>query len=339
MKRKLLIVRNSPLGDVAMTIPVVYSLAAAYPDMEICFLTKPFFAKLLINRPANLHVITTDFKGRHKGLGGFIRLLKELGKEKFTDVADFHDILRSWVIDAYMRLRGVRVKKVDKDRRNRISLIVDKQAQKPYIQRYADCLAKLGFEFPLTFKSLDLSAVKDPGIVVEQPAIGVAPFARYETKVYPAGLMHRVVDMLCKKGCSVYLFGGRGREQEIMERWAKTIEGCHNMAGRISIEQELLLMSQMQCMITMDSANHHLASLAGTRAISIWGGTVPFGGLMAYGQDTEDAICLGLDCQPCSLAGSESCMRKQKMECMAGIKPQAIVDKALQTISDSKRST
>lgn len=333
MKRKLLIIRNSALGDVAMTIPVVYSLAAAYPELEICFLTRPQFAKMLICPPANLRVIEVDYKVRYKGLSGTLKLLHKLGKEKFTDVADFHDILRSWVIDAYMRLRGARVSKVDKDRSSRISLIVDKQEQKPYIQRYVDCLAKLGFEFPLSFRSLDLSAVAAPAIEVRQPAIGVAPFARFETKAYPAGLMRQVVEMLCARGCSVYLFGGKGREQEVMERWARTIEGCHNVAGKTSIEQELLLMSRMQYMITMDSANHHLASLAGTRVISIWGGTVPYGGYMAYGQSAADAICRGLDCQPCSVSGSESCMRKQKMECLASISPQSIVAKTLEALS------
>lgn len=329
MKRKLLIIRNSALGDVAMTIPVAYSLAESHPELEICFLTRPFFAKLLINRPANIKVIEADFKGQYKGFWGLMRLLGRLGKEKFTDVADFHDILRSWIIDGYMRLRGARVAKVDKDRKQRINLIVDKQEQKPYIQRYVDVLNKLGLEFPLSFKSLDLSAVAAPGIEVKQPAIGVAPFARYDTKAYPAGLMRQVVETLCKNGCNVYLFGGKGREQEIMEHWAKTIDGCHNTAGRISIEQELLLMSQMRCMITMDSANQHLASLAGTRVISVWGATAPYGGFLAYGQKDSDAVFLGLKCQPCSVAGSETCARGNK-ECLNSIKPETIANKALQ---------
>lgn len=332
MKRKLLIVRNSALGDVAMAIPVVYSLAAAYPKLEICFLTRPAFSRLLINPPANVRVIAADFKDRYKGFGGMMNLLGLLGRENFTDVADFHDILRSWIIDAYLRLRGARVSKVDKDRKHRISLIVDKQEQRPYIQRYVDVLANLGFEFPLSFKRLDLSGIAAPDIEVRQPAVGVAPFARYETKVYPAGHMRQVLETLCANGCNVYLFGGKGREQEIMEHWARTINGCHNVAGKTSLEQELLLMSDMRCMITMDSANQHLAALAGTRVISVWGGTAPFGGYMAYGQKAADAIYLGLDCQPCSVSGSVSCPRKN-MQCLLGIKPQAIADKALQAIN------
>ena len=40
----------------------------------------------------------------------------------------------------------------------------------------------------------------------------------------------------------------------------------------------------------MDSANIHLASLVGTRVISIWLSTHPETGFYGYGQDMRDAI-------------------------------------------------
>ena len=39
----LLIIRFSALGDVAMTVPVIYSLAHQYPDVRITVLSKPSF--------------------------------------------------------------------------------------------------------------------------------------------------------------------------------------------------------------------------------------------------------------------------------------------------------
>ena len=41
-KDHLLIIRFSALGDVAMAVPVVYSLAQAYPQMRITVLSRPF---------------------------------------------------------------------------------------------------------------------------------------------------------------------------------------------------------------------------------------------------------------------------------------------------------
>jgi len=35
------------MGDVAMTIPVVYAFAKANPDIRISFLSKPFFKPII----------------------------------------------------------------------------------------------------------------------------------------------------------------------------------------------------------------------------------------------------------------------------------------------------
>ena len=41
----ILIMRFSAMGDVAMTVPVVYSLARQYPDVRITMLSKPLRAR------------------------------------------------------------------------------------------------------------------------------------------------------------------------------------------------------------------------------------------------------------------------------------------------------
>ncbi|MDE5805406.1 MAG: glycosyl transferase family 1, partial [Paramuribaculum sp.] len=115
MAKRLLTLRLSALGDVAMTIPAIYSLARRYPELQIDVVTRPFFARLFINRPANVSLIEADFSGSNKGIGGMWRLLKKLSKLHPDMVADLHNVLRTWQIDAWMRLRGVRVKMVDKN--------------------------------------------------------------------------------------------------------------------------------------------------------------------------------------------------------------------------------
>lgn len=103
-KKTILIIRTSALGDVAMCIPAVYSLAEDYPDLEIKVLTQPFFARLFVNAPANISFILTDWKGKHRGVRGIFRLLKELRRYHIDCVADLHNVLRSWIIDAYFLL-------------------------------------------------------------------------------------------------------------------------------------------------------------------------------------------------------------------------------------------
>ena len=102
MAKRLLTLRLSALGDVAMTIPAIYSLARRYPELQIDVVTRPFFARLFINRPANVSLIEADFTGSNKGIGGMWRLLKKLSKLHPDMVADLHNVLRTWQIDAWM---------------------------------------------------------------------------------------------------------------------------------------------------------------------------------------------------------------------------------------------
>lgn len=55
--RSVLISRFSALGDVAMTIPVVYSVCAANPGCDFYYLTRPLPASLMPEAPPNLHVL------------------------------------------------------------------------------------------------------------------------------------------------------------------------------------------------------------------------------------------------------------------------------------------
>ena len=93
--KKILIIRFSALGDIAMTVPVVYDLATQYPDLEITMLSREMARPLFERLPNNVHFIAADLKGRHKGLLGLCRLWRDAHLNDFDSIADFHDVLRS----------------------------------------------------------------------------------------------------------------------------------------------------------------------------------------------------------------------------------------------------
>lgn len=325
----ILVLRLSALGDVAMTLPVVYSAAAAYPDVRFTVVTRPFFSRLFINRPENVGVYAVDPKN-YAGVTGVTRLSRELARLHVTAVADLHNVLRTWMVDSYFRMRGVRVVMVDKGRTERRSALRSGRMQENFISRYVNVFSRLGLHFDLTFRSI-LPADAVAPIEVKQPAIGIAPFARYYTKTYPPEMMRHVVELLCAAGVNVYLFGGRGKEAAIMKEWAGEINGCSSVAGEFPIEEELVLMSKMQVMVSMDSANQHLASLTNTRVVTLWGATTPECGFSPYGQDSADSLVNHVDCQPCSVAGSVKCPKKH-FNCMRGLAAEAVADKILTII-------
>ncbi len=73
--RNILITRFSALGDVAMSIPVVYDICRTYPDCQFVMVTKRSVAGMFINTPGNLTVVGVELDN-YKGLGGITRLFK-----------------------------------------------------------------------------------------------------------------------------------------------------------------------------------------------------------------------------------------------------------------------
>jgi len=91
-------------------------------------------------------------------------------------------------------------------------------------------------------------------------------------------------------------------------------------------------MSYLDVMLSMDSANMHLASLVNTEVISIWGQTHPYAGFLGWKQLPVNTIqCEDLACRPCSVYGNKECYRKD-FACMNNILPETIINKILNCI-------
>jgi ADP-heptose:LPS heptosyltransferase len=100
----------------------------------------------------------------------------------------------------------------------------------------------------------------------------------------------------------------------------------------LGLKDELALMSKMQVMVTMDSANMHLASLVNVPVVSVWGPTHPHAGFYGLGQDPTNAVQLSLACRPCSVFGNKKCWRGDHA-CMQEITPKTIIEKIEKLIS------
>ena len=91
----ILIIRFSALGDVAMTVPVVYSLARQYPHVRITVLSKAFARPFFENIAPNVGFMEADVKKEYHGVKGLNTLYRRLTAKKFTAIADLHNVIRS----------------------------------------------------------------------------------------------------------------------------------------------------------------------------------------------------------------------------------------------------
>ena len=112
-----------------------------------------------------------------------------------------------------------------------------------------------------------------------------------------------------------------------MSNWETRFKQCINASAHAAgLLPELILMSHLDVMLSMDSANMHLASITGTKVVSVWGATHPYAGFMGWNQDEANAVQLPLPCRPCSVYGNKPC-RSNDYACLQGITPEMIADK------------
>ena len=335
---RLLITRFSAMGDVAMTVPVVHSLASQHPDMRITMLTKkelkPFFDWM----PANVEVLGVDLS-KFEGMLGLEKLFDELKRRKFDAMADFHDVLRTKYLRSRFKLSGVKTVKIDKGRDDKKGLLgkgMDTEALIPMTERYVETLKKLDLEVTLDFERAFDPREEDYTPVYSHVGrkragevwMGVAPFAAHESKIYPLPKMHEVVQALVNNDVHVFLFGAGEQEKSLLESWEgpNVMSVCGKLGG---LHNEMLLMSKLDAMLAMDSANMHIAALVGTRVVSVWGATHPKTGFTPWHQPLDNIVQIeNLPCRPCSVYGDKSCQFGD-LRCMNKITPEMILKKLL----------
>ena len=335
--KNVLIIRFSAIGDVVMMLPIVHSVAEAYPDTQFTVLSQKRFAPVFAMLPANVTFMGVDLKHDYNGMAGINKLYKELKEKNFDAVANLHGVLRTNILSAkfalgsFTKVRSIKKRRLQRQKLTR-KFCKNLTPQLPTTEKYKSVLQKLGFNFNITFKSIfgnnkgDLSQIEQFTGKKECHWIGIAPFAAHKGKIYPLEKMEKVVAELCKRAhTKVFLFA-YGKEQEQIKTWTEKYPSITIVGGQLNMQEELILMSHLDVMLAMDSSNTHLASVAGTRVVSIWGATHPAAGFAGYGQKESDSIQADLACRPCSIYGKKPC-RYGDYRCLNSINPETVIEK------------
>jgi ADP-heptose:LPS heptosyltransferase len=334
---RLLVIRTSAMGDVALTTPVLSGMRMQFPEVEIVLLTrltfKPFF-----NSIGGLRLFFPDLKKRHSGFFGIFRLYRDITRVENIDcVIDLHDVLRSKVLRIIFRFSGVPVYVIDKGRKEKRSLISGgKKVQlKHSVERYCDVFAIAGFNMvpskEICIAPSNAALIKAISMTDNNGElnIGVAPYAKHKLKMWPEANMIKLLALISENNkCRFWLFGG-AEDSDNLTSFQLKVPGSVNLAGKLNLDEELALMSRLDLMIAMDSSNMHMAALTGTKVISIWGGTDILSGFGAWMQPEEYFIRIPigeLPCRPCTTYGKGECKRGD-FACMEWLTPEKVFDR------------
>jgi ADP-heptose:LPS heptosyltransferase len=301
--KHIAVMRLSAMGDVAMTVPVLRAFVNQHPQVKITIISRPFFKPFFKGIP-NLSFFAFDEKERHKGFLGLLRLFQDLKGLEIDAFADLHNVLRSKIIRNLFALSGKKTASVDKGRTEKKALTQPGnkvfQQLPTMFERHAKVFEQLGFMVDLSSRSVGTlfpeKAVLSREILTligtnHQKLIGIAPFAQYDSKVYPLDLMQEVINKLALDSTNtILLFGGGKKEIELLNSLSANKGNVIVVAGEIKFQQELQLISNLDVMLSMDSGNAHIAAMLGVKVITLWGATHPYAGFSPFNQPLENAL-------------------------------------------------
>lgn len=345
-QQHILVYRLSSMGDVAMTVPVLALLLLQNPNLKLTVVSRSEFEALFRQLPRTAF-FSVDTKKNYKGLSGIFKLSVTIAKIKPNYIADLHNVLRSKILKFFLKFRlAVPTKSIEKGRGDKKKLCANDPQKKLYqlkttFERYADVFRALGFDlnlsvempypsFRLSQKTMYLFSKSENRI-----AIGIAPFARYTAKTYPLQLMQNVLTQLFVQypNIHIYLFGGKSDLEKLQQLKTVNPGKITIVANELDLFEELELMSNLKLMLTMDSANMHLASMLGVPVVSLWGATHPFLGFYGWRQNPNNAICadrIKYPTLPSSVNGSK--VHLGTKNCMETIDPMDVVKKIIENL-------
>jgi ADP-heptose:LPS heptosyltransferase len=292
------VMRLSAMGDVAMTVPVLRALLQQHPEVKITVVSRSYFQPLFQDIP-NLIFFPFDAESRHKGFLGLLQLYRDLKPLQIDAFADLHNVLRSKIVRTFFLWSGKKVAFTDKARAEKKALTrLEKKTinRLPTVfERHANVFKELGFPINLSQPTFPAKPKLDTPVMniigdEQKILIGIAPFAQYDSKVYPLDLMKEVVSELSKnKAYRLLLFGSKNEIQALQEI-SNNLDNTIVVAGKLRFSEELQLIAGLNVMLSMDSGNAHLAAIYGVPVVTLWGATHPFAGFSPFHQPLENCL-------------------------------------------------
>jgi ADP-heptose:LPS heptosyltransferase len=338
------------MGDVVLLVPVVKSLVAAYPDVEVTLVTRPKYAPFFYDME-RVVVFPADVDYTYTGFFGIRDLFRKLmRKGEYEVVMDMHDHLRTIILRSFFKLFGTRVVVFNKGRKEKDAFSrKENKITSPLphtVERYRLAFEQAGYSFsigePPYLALSDLIQNASGWFAYKKSTetkkwIGLAPFAKHKSKIWPLENYPVLIrEVLKKQDVKFFMFGDGDKEIAFFESLRKQFpNNVEVIAGNLKLRQEIALMKHLDVMLCLDSSNMHIAALGGVPLISIWGGTHPDVGFGPYNIDPNSIVQISrekLPCRPCSVYGREKCFRGD-FACLTWIKPEEIALRVEQAIA------
>ncbi len=314
---RVLITCFSSISNVAAIVPQLYGLTCDYPEHEFIVLSRSFL-RPLFDKLNNVTFVGADIRGVHKSLVGVYRLFRELKKLSPDVVLDMQCSWRTRMIASLFMFAGTKTLAIDfasseqkrlikhgVEKCHPVSTIFDRQAR-----LYAKIRLKVNDSFCKLYDPSVEQEMKITELYGEKKGrwIGIAPFSIARGKTLPFRKMKNIIAYFDKQPyVKIFLFGAGEMENELLSDWQSLYENVYAVHTNLQLDDELVLMNSLDVMVSMDSANMHLASLMAVPVVSVWGASHHYSGFLGWKQSADNCVGVDFSCRPCTAHSDRKC--------------------------------
>ncbi|MDH4156697.1 MAG: HAD-IIIA family hydrolase [candidate division Zixibacteria bacterium] len=338
MKKKILVIRFSSLGDVILTSAAVLNLKLNFPDSHIVFLTKERFRDLVTLFSGVDEVVTIT---EHSSLREFTRVLLKLDDYNFDIIVDLHGNLRSWL--ARKALTAVRRVVYPKRRRERFLAVKRRRLPRsgPHtIDLYNNCLRQLAGSVaakrPVLTPGGDLGAALSGLDPAREACVVIAPGAAHPNKRWPLTNFLEVASTLKDTHGVRIIWAITAEDRDELDVGAAADSDSLRLVDW-PVEKLASVIAAARLTIANDSGIAHLSSAVGTPVLAVFGPTHPALGFAPRGMFDRVAEVEEF-CRPCSRHGRKACYREERY-CFTRLSAETVAQAAGEMLHDAaKRS-
>jgi heptosyltransferase III len=341
--QRALIIKLRHHGDVLLASPVLSTLRAVAPHIEIDALVYADTAPMLEGHPALTQLHTIDREWRRRGLPVQIKqewhLYRRLAARQYDLIVHLTEAGRgAWLAKALGPRYAVARKRPEWWWRRCFShqYSLPTHALRHTVEKDLDALRRMGVQPPASARTLSMT----PGnVATERVAellrkaapklasdfIHLHPTSRWMFKSWPAERMASLVTGLIESGHVIVLTAAPSANEKAMvarifAALAPTVRaGVVDLSGQLSLPELAAVSARAKLFIGVDSAPMHIAASQGTPIVALFGpsGEAEWGPWLV----PHRVVSTEHPCRPC---GQDGCGGGKVSECLTHLPVRAV---------------
>lgn len=336
--KKIVVIQTAFLGDVLLTLPMIYHLNKKFPNTEIDIVVRPESAEIKSLLPSINEVIPFDKSS--KKMKNMIQLIEKLKKGNYDLLISPHRSFRTSMISYFSKIQnsiGFDIASVSFFYSKRVKYNGSKHEIERNLELIKDFIGEFNWKEKITLNLVPYIKNEkfNSWIKNEEKIIAIAPGTVWNTKKYPEEYFAILIRDLLKQNIKIILLGSN-KDRITTQKILSLIEGSNSksiidFSGELKVSESISVIEKCKVLVCNDSAPTHMGIFTNCKVLTIYGSTIPEFGFYPYRDDDAFIQIEKLYCKPCGIHGRKFCPEIH-FRCMYDLTPELILKRIIEMI-------